>query len=177
MIRERTFQGHLFHQHQEDSTDQKEGEGEGRPHLEALDEELELEMDDLNTELDAHSLMSDEETISRRSTLRGQAKRRAQPASRQTSINESSDPGNDTRGGGLGLDLATELGRAAEMSTGSTSRQVSRSGPLEATGEEGSTTGDQEELELENKRLKEELKAVQLYCSKASRSNRPKTVS
>ena len=164
LIRERTFQGHLFHQHQhqEINKDPEEG-GQGKGHLEALDGELELEMDDLNTELDAHSPISDEETLSRGSTLRGQAKRRPQgpqPISRQTSISESLDPGHDMATG-LGMDLATELGRAGEMPTGTTSRQVSRSGPPAATGEEG-------ELEKENKRLREELKAVQLYCSKAS---------
>ena len=170
LIRERTFQGHLFHQHQhqEDNKDQDEGE-QGKAQLEALDEELELEMDDLNTEIDAHSPMSDEDTLSLRSTLRGQVKRRPQrhqPISRQTSISESLDPGHDM-GTGLGLDLATELGRAGEMSTGTTSRQVSRSGPPAVTSDEG-------ELEKDNKRLREELKAVQLYCSKASPLTTPR---
>lgn len=142
----------MFHQ---DDTRDEEGEWrDGKSHLEPLDESLELEMDDLNSELDAHSPLSGDETLSRRSTLR-QARRRAEPTSRQASISGSLDLGSDV-GTGLGLDLATELGRAGE-STGMTSRQVSRS---------GLPAGHEGELQKENKRLREELKAVQLYCSK-----------
>lgn len=125
--------------------------------MEILDESLEIELEDLNSEMDARTHLSDDEALSRHSTLPSR-RRRAEPTSRQISTSGSLDYGSDMGTvTTLGTDLATELDRAVEITrTGTTSRHVSRSGPI----------ADEGELQKENKRLKEELKAVQLYCSK-----------
>jgi SMC interacting uncharacterized protein involved in chromosome segregation len=151
LVREQTFSNRLFQR------EEKEDEG-GRytkSHLDVLDEEMDEEMDRLHSELEAQS-PTDE--IFPRST----------PTSRQPSTRMGrniSGPSIYSEGGGMsrnisgvssmyteepveGMDLAAELGRADY-------------GPviLDAVGEEMN-------VEKENKRLREEVKALQLYCSK-----------
>lgn len=162
LVRERTFQGHLL---MRDEFGSQEGDGRGRP-LEALDEELESEMNDLHSELDVHSPpLDDEQSLSRTSTLgmgRGARRDGDGIASRQTSISASLDV---TQEPTPGMDLAAELGRADPPlpMTAPASRAVS------GVSVKRTDTAD-EEVHRENKRLKEEVKALQLYCSKVSPS-------
>lgn len=166
LVTERTLQGNLnlFHglggdeAEGEDGDEVDDGEGtrrRGTGQLEALDEELESEMDDLHGDLDAQSpILEDGPVLSRTSTLRIGAARRpggrgvALPVSRQVSISGSLDVAQHTPG----TDLAAELGRADQE------------------GAVPAPSGEQagEEIAKENKRLREEVKALQLYCSKVS---------
>jgi chromosome segregation ATPase len=154
LVREQTFSNRLFQR------EEKEDEG-GRymkSHLDVLDEEMDEEMTHLHSELEAQSPT---EEIFPRST----------PISRQPSSRMGRDisgPSIYSEGVGMtsrnisgvssmyteepveGMDLAAEFGRADL-------------GPviLDAVGEEMN-------VEKENKRLREEVKALQLYCSKVS---------
>ena len=151
LVREQTFSNRLFQR------EEKEDEG-GRytkSQLDVLDEEMDEEMDHLHSKLEAQS---PSDHIFPRST----------PTSRQPSARMGrniSGPSVYSEGAGMsrsisgvssmyteepveGMDLAAELGRADL-------------GPviLDSVGEEMN-------VEKENKRLREEVKALQLYCSK-----------
>jgi hypothetical protein len=150
LVREKTLTNHLFQRERDsksEADDQDLDAGGHRSMLDVLDEELELEMDHLHSDLDAQTPTIEDEPIFPRSAATSR-----QPSSRYQGVNASrkasttstafSDPGT---AGVQGLDLAAELGRATGTSTA-----------------EPSGTG----VEEENKRLREEVKALQLYCSK-----------
>jgi hypothetical protein len=152
LVREQTFSNRLFQREEKE----EEGGRYAKSHLDVLDEEMDEEMNHLHSELEAQS-PTDE--IFPRST----------PTSRQASARMGrniSGPSIYSEGVGMnsrnisgvssmyteepveGMDLAAELGRADI-------------GPviLDSVGEEMN-------VEKENKRLREEVKALQLYCSK-----------
>lgn len=141
LVRERTFSRHMIRTFSEGKgarNDSREGKQlplqEGKSQLEVLDEELEAEMGELTTDLEAQT------------PTMGDESRRKRGNKRATTTVLS--PGGHGEGRSVGKDLATELGLANE------------------TDEYGISD---DRIAAENKELKEEIKALQLYCSKVSR--------
>lgn len=157
LVREQTFSNRLFQR------EEKDGEVVAgrypKSQLDVLDEEMDEEMNHLHNELEAHS--PTDEIFSRSTpTSRQPSARMGRNTSGPSIYSDSGKPGMGSRSvSGIssmyteepveGMDLASELGRAMDL------------GPviLDAVGEEI-------DVEKENKRLREEVKALQLYCSK-----------
>ncbi|RSH87280.1 hypothetical protein EHS25_003189 [Saitozyma podzolica] len=139
--------------------DGNSGRGKGaarKSMLEALDEELESEMDDLQSELDAQSPIVDgEDDVSAKDldqpaeVLNGTS----QPARRGRRKGRQGENLGSLPVTGSGLDLAAELGRAEVDLEGGEMRVLGK-------GDEG------EALRAEVKQLREANKALTLYCSK-----------
>jgi hypothetical protein len=144
LVREQTFTSHLFQRDPAKSEADGEEEGEHRTHSAVLDEELESEMDHLHSDLEAQSPTMEDGPLFSRSGPSSRQPSSRYPTSRKTSTALSEQTH-------PGLDLAAELGRA-------TGNGLVNEG------------GD---IAEENKRLKEEVKALQLYCSKVGPPNFP----
>ncbi|WVQ99619.1 hypothetical protein IAU59_006756 [Kwoniella sp. CBS 9459] len=135
-----------------------------QPHrtgLESLDEELEAEMDELHSDLEAHSpIFEDDHAFA--TNLDGSRKHRgggllAPPSGRRRrGKKERTVSGGSVadRSGG-GLDLAAEIGMADDKSDGGESGTSAATGNFESNA-----------LRAEVKQLKEANKALTLYCSK-----------
>jgi hypothetical protein len=144
LVREQTFSTRLF-QREKGQDDRSDGESEyeaarHRTQLDVLDEELDEEMVDLRSDLKAQS-----------PTMDGPIFPRSTPTSRQPSgrmgvRNTSVTSTAFTEEPSQGMDLAAELGRAGL----------------------GQVDEPADETAAENKKLREEVKALQLYCSKVS---------
>lgn len=169
LVREQTFSNRLFQRERDRETGMDgEEEGYGRRQLDVLDEGMDDEMDHLHSEMKAHSPIED---IFPRSTPTSRNPSRTMGRNISGPSMYSDQGVNDVMGSrsvsGIssmyteepveGMDLAAELGRAMEPvpSTTGTSADV-----------EVGVKGETGDVEKENKRLREEVKALQLYCSK-----------
>jgi len=156
LVREQTFSNRSF---QRDEKVDKNGRYL-KSQLDVLDEEMDEEMDNLHSESEAHS-PSDHILPRSTSTSRQPSGRMGRSTSGPSIYPEGTGMSRNISGVSSmyteepveGMDLAAELGRADL-------------GPviLDAIGEEMN-------VEKENKRLREEVKALQLYCSKVCFSN------
>lgn len=115
-------------------------EGTGRTQLDVLDEEMDEEMDDLNSDLNDQTPTIEQEPIFPRSTPTSRQPSRRMDRVASSSTAFSEEPAE-------GMDLAAELGRAGM-----------------------SDEMKPDAVEEENKKLREEVKALQLYCSKVGPS-------
>jgi len=163
LVREQTFSNRLFQRGEEKDGEEDTGRYP-KSQLDVLDEEMDEEMGHLHSELEAHS--PTDEFFPRSTQTSRQPSTRMQVRNTGGPSIYSEEPvgmGMGSRSvSGLssmyteepaeGMDLAAELGRAMDL------------GPviMDAAGEEMN-------VEKENKRLREEVKALQLYCSKVRR--------
>ena len=172
LVREQTFSNRLFQRECEPGRDGEE-DGYIKRELDVLDEEMDDEMDHLHSEMEAHSPSVD---IFPRFTPTSRNPSRAMERNISGPSMYSDQGVNDVMGSrsvsGIssmyteepveGMDLAAELGRAMEPvpSTTGTSADVGVD-----------VKGETEDVQKENKRLREEVKALQLYCSKVRPSS------
>ncbi|WVF71251.1 hypothetical protein IAT40_006053 [Kwoniella sp. CBS 6097] len=181
LVRERTLNGHVFKgqggilsQYDEDFDDRDSGSepplsagidaGEGhKTGLESLDEELEAEMDELHSDLEAQSpIFEDDHAFA--TNIDGSRKRIGDkdgllaPPSRRRGRGKKErtvSGGSMADRSGAGLDLAAEMGMADETKSDGGESGVSATAGVESNA-----------LRAEVKQLKEANKALTLYCSK-----------
>jgi hypothetical protein len=165
IVREQTFSNRLF---QRDEGEKGEnGEYGKRGQLDVLDEEMDEEMDHLHLEMEASSPTNESFPRSTPTSRTPSARMRrdisgpsmySEPSLGMGSRNVSGISSMYTEEPVEGMDLAAELGRAMDLGP------EAEHGPTTRTVE----GENKEDVEKENKNLREEVKALQLYCSKVS---------
>ncbi|ORY20637.1 hypothetical protein BCR39DRAFT_555091 [Naematelia encephala] len=162
LVRERTFNGQVRSSsgllgHGRDRTSSSSSDGEvrkGNSQLDALDEEMEAEMEELHSDLEAHSpIFDDHDDLSPGYRTSSDSSLLAPPINRRKSSKSKGETLQDGHATGSGLDLAAELGRAeVDLDAGET-RVLGKGDESDA-------------MRAEVKQLREANKALNLYCSK-----------